>query len=675
MSALSSFLPRLARNLRATRLPVGSESVSALLATLGRDGLWPDLDYARLQAAGSSAFAPYPHLDRTVTLAASRDAPAALASDAALLALRAWLRLDPHTDHGWFENLGVPLLLGHAAALLASRLAPDERAACAAILARGWDDSARPPVPCFAERPATGQNLLWMAGNRAVGALLLDDEPLFRHVLSLITRELLPTLGEGVQPDWSFHQHGPLLYSGGYGASFTRNALRWLEVLHDTPQAFPPEVAEAVVRHLLDGQQWMLRGPAWHFPVVGREIARPGHNAAPLVPHVRRLAALGGPRSAEAVALARRIREIDTPGSAPEGVRLFWRSDALACSRPAFSAFVRLSSTRIRGHESGNGEAESAALLGDGACSLLVTGREHRDLYPLWDWRHVPGVTARHPSPPEPLPVHTWGVGAEGGSDFAGGVTDGRHGAAAMRLRAHGVEALRSWFCLDDCILALGSGLRSTDAAPLRTTLDQRHAEGPATPLPGGGLHHGGVAWLPLQGPAPAHALEDRAGDWGAINRALAGRPASARVFTAWIEHCPSPAPFAYVAAPGLDPSAAKTWLARSAPRVRANDERLHHVESADASLAWLVFWEAGSAHLPDGSALSADAPCIVQWRAGTASAAPVLHVGNPLGTPRRLVLVWADATHEVVFPPGADCGRPVHLPRPTAIGPHDVAL
>jgi chondroitin AC lyase len=649
-------LPRLADNLRATFVPRDPRLLAAASEPPGPEGSWPDLDYLRVRAAGSSAFAPYPHLERALALAVAGREPEALE------ALRFWLRLDPHTDHGWFENLGVPLLVGQIAALLAARLSPAELEACAAILARGWEDRADPPLPLFGGLPATGQNLLWMAGNRAIGALLLGDEPLLRHTLGLIARELRPTLGEGVQPDWSFHQHGPLLYSGGYGAAFTRDALRWLDVLHGTPHAFPPGIAEAVVRHLLDGQQWMLRGDSWHFPVVGRELARPGHDTRSLAPHVARLAALGGPRAPEAAALARRLLGIDPPDTAPAGVRLFWRSDALACSRPAFSALVRLSSTRVRGHESGNGEAESAALLGDGACSLLVTGREHRDIYPLWDWRHIPGVTARHPAAPEPLPLHPWGLGAEGGSAFAGGVADGRHGAAAMRLCAHGVEARRSWFCLDDCVLALGSGLRGADAAPLRTTLDQRHAEGPATPLPSGGLHHGGVAWLPLAGPAVSHTMEERSGDWGSVNRALAGLPASARVFTAWLEHGPEPLPFAVAAVPGLAPAAAPGWLARSAPRILARHDGLHHVEDAAGTLAWLVFWEPGGAVLPDGGSLAVDAPCLVQWRAGPGGEPPSLHVGNPLGAARRVGLRWAGETHELSFPAGAEAGRPLRL-------------
>ncbi len=50
--------------------------------------------------------------------------------------------------------------------------------------------------------------------------LLTDDEALVAEVRDQIAEEIVVTDGEGIQDDWSFHQHGPQIQFGNYGLAY-----------------------------------------------------------------------------------------------------------------------------------------------------------------------------------------------------------------------------------------------------------------------------------------------------------------------------------------------------------------------------------------------------------------------------------------------------------------------
>ena len=50
-----------------------------------------------------------------------------------------------------------------------------------------------------------------------------------------IQEELNVSEGEGIQSDWSYHQHGSQLQFGNYGLSYLEDMLRWYQILNKTP--------------------------------------------------------------------------------------------------------------------------------------------------------------------------------------------------------------------------------------------------------------------------------------------------------------------------------------------------------------------------------------------------------------------------------------------------------
>ena len=378
------------------------------LAGLGADGTWPDLDYA--DRGDGRNWTPLEHLSRTLTLALSPQH-----RPIALTALDAWRRRGPRSANWWYNEIAAPQLAGDTLLLLADRLVPAERAAWGAWLAG-----------CAGSGEMTGQNLVWTQAVVLRHGLLVDDADLVSSAVARMATTLRPTRGEGIQDDFSFHQHGAQLYSGGYGFALAADLGLWIYVVYGTPWAFGAAEVGFFTDFLLDGLRWAMHGGAFDFTTMGRNITRAdAHRPTPdLRTAIRRLRAAGAPRQADLAAFDRYLAEAEQPTAGTEGAqptarteaarltagpvgcRYYPRSDYLVHRRPGWSVSVRMSSTRTAPTESMNGENLRGRHLGDGVAPIRVgDGPEdgYRAVIPLWDWARLPGVTAEQPPDPAAL--------------------------------------------------------------------------------------------------------------------------------------------------------------------------------------------------------------------------------------------------------------------------------
>ena len=83
---------------------------------------------------------------------------------------------------------------------------------------------------------------------------------------------------------------------------------------------------------------------------------------------------------------------------------------------------------------------------------IYKDGKEYLDIFPLWDWRKLPGVTAFEDNAPMPL-IKSYQPRNKG--TFVGAVSDEKQGMTVMELDRAGVKAHKAWVCTDDFILCL----------------------------------------------------------------------------------------------------------------------------------------------------------------------------------------------------------------------------
>lgn len=134
----------------------------------------------------------------------------------------------------------------------------------------------------------------------------------------------------------------------------------------------------------------------------------------------------------------------------------------------------------------------------DGVANIYYTGQEYKDIFPVWDWQRLPGITCEQKIPL--LPCRSdFRVRS---SNFVGGVSGSMHGAAAMHLLSRNLSALKSWFFFDDVYVAMGTNISCSSGNPIYTSLANRLLDGTVTVKVSGGyppmILETGKRWYPL---------------------------------------------------------------------------------------------------------------------------------------------------------------------------------
>ncbi len=598
---------------------VDAKAVRKCAEALQADGSWPDIDY---QDRLGSYWRTTEHLSRLALLAQAYAAPASeLHGDADLRravfrSLDYWLDHDFRNPNWWWNDIGVPKILERSLLLLNDELSPEQRSKAAEILKR-------------AKIGMTGQNLVWVSEITAIRGILENDPELVGKAYRKITDEIRISSGEGVQADFSFHQHGPCLYSHGYGAAFATDCTRIATQVAGTRWAFPPEKIAILSRLILDGDQWLCRGSATDFGASGRQIARHGQDARYLTSAARSLLALPTGREDEVRALD--ARTSGRPAPALVGNRHFWRSDMMVHHRPAYYASARMYSNRTANTDAPcNEEGLKSHHVADGCNVLMRTGREYADIYPVWDWQKIPGTTV------EQKPELTGSPRVKGERAFVGGVSDGMYGMAALDFSRGPLAARKSWFFFDDEYVCLGAGITCTSDNPVLTTIYQCRLSGPVRMADSQrsrevarGEHsldqarwvwHDQVAHLLLQPARIAASNEKRTGSWRQISHRYPEKPISDDVSALWIDHGkhPQKATYAYAVVPGIDADAVASYVDRLPVRVVRNDPSVQAVLQEKLGIAGVAFYEPGQVSLTDDSTVRVDRACLLLLRPTT---------------------------------------------------------
>jgi chondroitin AC lyase len=618
-------------------------------AQLGTDGRWPDLDYA---SKARSSWPPAQHWERLKAMATIHARAGTAAADRATLlaaihrAFAHWIARDYQCTNWWYNEIGIPKLVGPTLLLLGDAATPDE-------LRYGTEVSlARYPTA------RTGQNKIWLAGNALMRGLLLRDDALITAATDAIWSEIEITTAEGLQPDFSFHQHGAQQQFGNYGLAYAVNMGLWARILRGTRWQLPPEKLAALRGYLVDGQAWISWRGAMDISACGRQfMPNSPRGKTRTIARVMRQALLFDPAHAAAYEAFVARNETDAPNTLV-GFRHFWRSDYAVFRRPEFMATLKFSSHRVIGAELVNSENLSGFYSADGALYLYRRGDEYQDIFPLWNWSRLPGITAVQTPPPvyKESQVPT---------DFAGGLSDGAEGLAALDYRRVGVAARKAWFFTADSVVALGAGVSGTADAPIATTVNQAHLRGAVRVRSAAGteditrgnrtlpgevvVEHDGWRYT-LASDAPVRLEAGPVtGHWKKVYTNPSTPPAdvTAPLFALGFDHGvrPNGGRYAYTASLAASPASID-------PRVLANTDTVQAVAFASGKVA-LVFWQAGDFTLPDGARLTASAPCLVLIDGLTA------RVVDPTQKLRALTLSRNDITRPVTLPTGGAAGTP----------------
>ena len=494
-------------------LPRGDVSAAQKSAAkLTAEGSWPDIDYKARQRSGWTLHA---HLRRVQELAAA----ARLTRDPDLLAaahrsLGYWMKYNFKNPNWWWNDVGVPCLLGPIGLLLDKDLTEAERDFIRKVLSR-----------CPLGR-GTGQNRAWIARNYLLRALLDDSAADFRAALDVILGEVRLASGEGIQRDGSFHQHGHQPQLGNYGLAFLVEQTAYAHLLAGTPYAYPTEKRE-LINFLAEGYQWTLWNGRLDVAALGRQLE----------PNASR-------RKGRAILNALRTLEEDgwkRPAS-PSGFKHFDRSAYAVYRTKSWMASVRASTAKIIGVETiVNEDNTKGQCMADGALCVYVTGGEYDDIFPLWsDWRMIPGVTGYLGKP-------VVRNDARNQADDIVSHTTPTASTFEFTFCREGLTAHKKWTFTPTEILCEGSGITAGDKNfDVATSVEESLAAPNARLVyrkPNESCFENGTIRYIVEAPPEQirFAVEERHGDFRAFMQSMASTPRSGKVFSLRILHGRTP--------------------------------------------------------------------------------------------------------------------------------------
>jgi len=589
------------------------------LSSQAADGHWPDVVYEGARIGWNAHLGRLAQMASAYAYPASPDYHSPKLLDGVVRGLQFWFKLSRIVSDNWWDNtIGQPQLLSRT-------LIPLEDVLPADLIRQGLSYYV-----CKSEvEPSYSRAALSYPQQQLLrGALARSAEDVAAASEAMQSTIRFRT-DEGIQRDFSYHQHGPQLYNGGYGLTYLSDICNYATVLGGTRYAFSHDKLMFLADHLLEGSGHMIRGKMLDYSAFGRTLLRKGagQSAVEFEAMCGQLAGLVPERAAELMALKNHIEGSGAPYSFI-GNRYFWNSDFMTHQREAYYISVKMVSYRTVGTESFAGENVKGAWLPFGATWIVRRGDEYNSILPVLDWGRLPGVTSPHVII---KPIRN----VQQPEGFVGGVSDGIYGAAAMvfdqteplpeiPLFKIMTQGRKAWFFFDREMVALGAGISSWREEPVGTTLNQTRLHGPVL-VNGHAIEPGesklspsswvlhdetGYAFL---GPAAASVKVGAQTEDVRPSRPDASAPITEQVFTVWVDHGvhPQDAQYAYAVLPGINAQQLEEWVRRPPVHIIANTPAQQAVIHDRLGVAEIVFYAPGSVALAAGLTVKADHPCL----------------------------------------------------------------
>ncbi len=592
--------------------------IDSLLTGLDENGAWDDIDYTIKQRGDWPVMY---HLDRLLSLSIAFVTNDTLLSDSLgnkkkILAAYDYFVTNNFTNTNWWNNvIGIQRSLGPITILLEDHLSNS-------VVKKGMEILKRPEIG------KTGQNKVWLAGNVIYRAVMQSDTALLRASSNAIKEEITVTDGEGIQADYSFHQHGPQQQFGNYGLHYAEQMIFWGAVLDSTRYAFS-ETQKGILRHFLfDGLRWVSMYNQFDISACGRQ----------LFPDEQLRKDRLFQRILEDFSALDEKSQLRSTVS--EGNKYFWNSDYMLHHQERFASSIKMSSTRVLGAEAGNDENMLGYHLGDGAMYIYRNGKEYLNIFPFWDWRKIPGTTTRQDT--LPLPVLNWS-GYHNQSDFVGACSNKRIGIAAMNYNRDSLNALKSWFMFEDAVVCVGSGIQSKRMGPVVTSINQCYLSGKVIVADneyiralGKGEHffenlqwvvHDSIGYYFFYNQQVVIEKNAGSGNWKKVVAYLPEVSMEEELFSMTIEHgdAPEGGTYAYCVVPGVDRSTMESYYRY---QLLENTDAVHAVMDGKKERYGIVFFKERGLMLSKNLGVGVNHPAIVMLEVN--SEGLVLNLSDP---------------------------------------------
>ena len=476
-----------------------------------------------------------------------------------------------------------------------------------------------------------GRNRTWVAGITVHKGCIEDRHPIANTGYSEMASCLdavtaTGSASEGLKSDDSFHQHNSMLYSGGYGLSFPEEMAYYLRFSDGLSYGnlFSSQRRQNLADNFLGGLQLLSYKKYMDFGSAGRYISRRG---AMIITSTAMLDTMKINDPSNALAYENWKNHINGTASFSAdylGAKYFWKSAILTSHGSNFYMSAKIISSRTYGTESINGENKKGYNLPLGATNIMRTGEEYKDIYPVWDWTRIPGVTAELNGPTNLT------NGFKGTNNFGGGLSRGEDGIIAYEHDYRSIKASKAYFFMNNQMICLGAGISGSKSNDIITSVDQSVVNGDvkynsgttqtftadsltATSIKW--IHHNNVGYLFPNGTGQLTLLKkNQTGKWSDIGTGTTSTQTK-NVFSTYFRHSntPSNRQYIYVVVPDVsitDMATIDTAHHYSFPRNESDIQAVRY-DGLNKIYA-LVFYDAGSINMGDGVIISSNQKALV---------------------------------------------------------------
>jgi chondroitin AC lyase len=603
--------------------------------SLSADGSWPDIDY---HTGDRSAWKPSWHLYRLMLVirAYHKNHDQAYLK-AAHHALDYWIAHDFICSNWWQNQINIPFAYSTIMVML-------DKDACTAELTF-LDKVIANRVK---QKAPTGQNKIWQHDIEARIALVHHNAEAFATAIGNMQSVIVVSAGEGLQPDHSFQQHGPMLQFGNYGLHFINSLLFWITVTANTPLAFDAQKQQMIFDYCTDGIRWTVFKGAMDITAIGRQLR---NNA-----DTKR-----GKTLEDDFGLLKKFDVsdpckyaldglTDQPGCTLNGLKSFYRSGYLVNLQGGkYMMSVKTHGGGISKVESINSENLKGSFLNDGVTLVQTTGREYHNIEPLWNWAMLPGTTGDTTiKTNDPEVFKTFNTGS-----LVGLLSNGDNAISAMGYNRLGTVAFKGYFMVNGMLVALGAGIESTGLKNVVTTVNQCFTTGKPVTSAANSKH---AAWLCNDSIGylfldkdnkPSVSATRRLGNWSTVDAVSDKQTLTGNILSIYLSHSHADH-YSYIVKPNTSPKQMEDIARHLKVKVIQNTKLVQAIEYDGVIMA--AFYAPTLLQAP-GVKLMPDKPCLVIYN--TNGAKPGLWVSDPTKTAAQITLQVNGVNKTVAMPQG----------------------
>lgn len=563
--------------------PIDKEHIKDLLNSLSSEGQWKDIDYEDDRVAG---WLPQNHLSKTLELARVLYTPLKdelgqeNIEQAIHRALNFWFLKKPRSKNWWHNEIGVPRTLGVIMLLFENKLTPEERYEGIEILKQS-------------KIYMTGERKVILSGNVLLRGLLENNYNLIKTAHQSIVNEITIGKYDGIKSDWSFHQIGPQLQFATSGLSFISRMSTYLKIFKDTEFEFNQDQKNILASLVDDGFQWTIWKRYMDVNALGRQLYQnsqfyKGHYLALVA---NDLGASHYPAFANPLI----------------GHKHFYNSDYTVHRTADWMASVKMSSNHVVSSGVLNSDNLKGFFMGDGATCFYTRGDEYANIFPLMDWRKIPGVTAHEDTRNVP---RTNNEVYRNETDKVGGISYEADGMTAMQLNRAGLRGYKAWFFTDNYVLCLGAGINSDSLLCVTTSIDQCNRKGPLVYRSGKRwkqidnqqyiegkdlrFFHDNTGYIVVNKASCIAKSEHRTGNWHDIMGVYKSKAVEGDVVSLHINHGASPRNegYAYIVIPASNPKEVSSFNINEIEIVKNDNQAQIVRQMSKKDTYWMVVYQ-----------------------------------------------------------------------------------